>query len=203
MKHARFALPLLSLVSIAAAPAPSAPKHRATPLVSPGSWLTDADYPREAMRSETEGVTGFRLEIDRAGIPQRCVITSSSGSAVLDNATCDKLMARARFTLPKDAKGRAVSDVYNGRITWRLPDQDAPGQILSIPYMIKVTFYVNQDGTTSDCTATLNDVEPGPPEMCANMVLNRHFPVESDASGKPMRQKLRMIMGIEKVVDQP
>ncbi|MEV5023476.1 energy transducer TonB [Sphingobium sp. LMA1-1-1.1] len=203
MKLPRLAVPLLSLVIVAAAPVPSAAAHRATPLVSPGTWLTDADYPRDAARAQIDGTTAFRLELDKAGVPQRCTITSSSGSALLDNATCDKLMIRARFTPAKDARGRAIADVYNGRITWRLPDPNAPAQMMSIPHMIKVTFYVNPDGTTSDCTATLNDVDPGPPEMCANMVLNRHFPVQNDAAGKPIRQKLRMIMGIEKVANQP
>ncbi|BDD68053.1 hypothetical protein Sj15T_30740 [Sphingobium sp. TA15] len=155
----------------------------------------------DAARAEIEGTTVFRLEINSAGVPQRCIITTSSGSASLDNATCDKLMVRARFTIPKDARGRSVSDIYNGRITWRLPDTNAPARLPSIPHMMKVTFYVNPDGTTSDCIATLNDVEPGPPEICATQVLNRHFPVQNDASGKPVRQKLRMVMGIEKVAD--
>jgi len=199
----RLAVPLLALMLVAAAPPSSGPKHRATPLASPGTWFSDADYPPQAMRAEIDGTTAFRLEINKAGIPQRCIITSSSGSALLDNTTCDKLMVRARFTVPKDAKGRAVPDVYNGRITWRLPDGNAPAPVTSIPHMIKVTFYVNPDGTTSDCTATLNDIDPGPPDMCANMVLNRHFPVQNDAAGKPVRQKLRMVMGIEKVADQP
>ncbi|BBD98777.1 energy transducer TonB [Sphingobium amiense] len=155
----------------------------------------------EAARAEIEGTTAFRLEIDRAGMPQRCIVTISSGSASLDNATCDKLMVRARFTIPKDARGRSVSDIYNGRITWRLPDADAPAQLPSIPHIMKVTFYVNPDGTTSDCSATLNDVEPGPSEICAAQVLGRHFPIQTDASGKPVRQKLRMVMGIEKASD--
>lgn len=203
MKYARLSVSLLSLLSIAAAPNPAAPKYRATPLISPGEWLSDADYPKDAARAEIDGTTGFRLEIDKTGNPQRCIITSSSGSASLDNATCDKLMVRARFKAAKDAKGRPVTDTYNGRITWRLPDLNAPARLPSIPHMVKVTFYVNPDGTTSDCTATLNDVEPGPPEICATMVLNRHFPVQNDTSGKPVRQKLRMVMGIEKVTDEP
>jgi hypothetical protein len=42
----------------------------------------------------------------------------------------------------------------------------------------------------------VND-KPAPPQACAQ-TLARRFPVQRDATGKPVRTKLRMISGIEK-----
>lgn len=134
MANPRIFLSVLLLLSTAAAPVTVALKPRATPLTSPGTWFADIDYPADAVSARIEGTTVFRLEIDSAGIPQRCIIVTSSGSASLDNATCDILIARARFKPPKDAKGKSLSDVYNGKINWRLPDEDAPAQLPSNPY---------------------------------------------------------------------
>jgi protein TonB len=185
MTALRLALAILPLLALAAAPARPVPKARAAPAGSPGSWLSDDDYPKDALRQEIDGTTAFRL-----------TITTSSGSASLDNATCAKLMERARFTPARDAKGRPAADTYDGRITWRLPDGDAPARMPPVPYMMRVTFYVNEDGSASDCVATVNG-EPGPPQICAD-TLTRRYPVQRDATGKPVRTKLRAVSGIEK-----
>jgi protein TonB len=196
MTALRLALAILPLLALAAAPARPVPKARAAPAGSPGSWLSDDDYPKDALRQEIDGTTAFRLTIDKTGVPRECAITTSSGSASLDNATCAKLMERARFTPARDAKGRPAADTYDGRITWRLPDGDAPARMPPVPYMMRVTFYVNEDGSASDCVATVNG-EPGPPQICAD-TLTRRYPVQRDATGKPVRTKLRAVSGIEK-----
>lgn len=134
MKNARIFLSVLLLLSTAAAPVSQAPRPRATPLTSPGEWFADIDYPADAVSARIEGTTVFRLEIDSAGIPQRCIIITSSGSTSLDNATCAILIARARFKPAKDVKGASLPDIYNGKISWRLPNEDAPAQLPPDPY---------------------------------------------------------------------
>ncbi|QGP78415.1 energy transducer TonB [Sphingobium sp. CAP-1] len=95
---------------------------RAAPTGSPGNWLSDADYPAEAIRRGWSGTTGFRLKIDASGAVESCVITASSGHEILDDATCAALTRSARFTPGRNASGTAAPDRYNGRISWRLPD---------------------------------------------------------------------------------
>ena len=97
------------------------PTNRAAPATSPGTWLSDADYPAEAIRNGWHGTAAFRLTIDNAGRVAHCALTVSSGHAALDDATCRLLTARARFTPARDPSGQAATDTYNGRITWRLP----------------------------------------------------------------------------------
>ncbi|WP_062792099.1 energy transducer TonB [Sphingobium chlorophenolicum] len=105
-----------------APPPPEVPASRASPRSAPGSWLSDADYPSRAQREERSGTAGFRLEIGPDGRVTNCTITSSTGHADLDEATCRLLPKRARFKPAVAAGGGPMSDTYNGRITWRLPE---------------------------------------------------------------------------------
>lgn len=190
---------LLAAPLLIAAEAPT-PKDRASPTSSPGSWFSDADYPLDAQRAEIDGTTAFRLDIDRLGVPTRCTITTSSGSASLDTATCDKLMVRARFTPAKDAKGKSVPDTYNGRITWRLPDNDGTRRLPPMPFHSVTTFIINPDGSASDCTTTMNGKPMDAGGPCQGIVSSR-YTVQKDGAGKPVRQKIRMTTSFEKVAE--
>lgn len=103
-------------------PPPAAPASKASPRSAPGSWLSDADYPSRAQREERSGTAGFRLEIGPDGRVTSCTVTSSTGSPDLDEATCRLLPKRARFKPATAVGGAPMSDTYNGRITWRLPE---------------------------------------------------------------------------------
>jgi TonB family protein len=91
------------------------------PAGNAGRWVTYADYPRKAERDRRQGLTAFRLTVDRGGSVTRCEITQSSGSAILDERTCGLLMQRARFTPALDANGVAVGATYSNRVDWALP----------------------------------------------------------------------------------
>ena len=107
-----------------AAPAVDRPESasRSAPAASPGGWLSDADYPAEAIRQGWQGTAAFALSIDANGMVSHCVVTATSGHSVLDRATCHCLQRSARFIPARDAAGRAVPDIYRGRISWRLPE---------------------------------------------------------------------------------
>lgn len=109
-------------------------------------------------------------------------------------------MVRARFTAAKDAKGKPVPDVYTGRITWRLPDNDGTVHLPPMPFLSVTTFTINPDGSASDCTAIVNDkpVDAGGP--CQG-ILGGRYAVQKDAAGKPVRQKLRLMTSFEKVAE--
>lgn len=92
------------------------------PVTNPGSWVTTVDYPPAALRDSLEGTTGFRLTIGPDGLPRRCEVIASSGSEVLDTATCRLIMERARFQTRRDANGVRIGGTYSNRIRWQIPD---------------------------------------------------------------------------------
>lgn len=114
-----------------ATPAPPAPPAPPPPRVSQAarargnllSLFSTDDYPQSAIRNEEQGTTSVRLTIGTDGRVSACSITGSSGSAALDNATCNILRRRARFTPAKDQAGNPISDTYSQRIRWELPEE--------------------------------------------------------------------------------
>lgn len=104
-------------------PSPSASfaLRSAAPKGSPGSWVSDRNYPSAAIREEREGLTRFRLTIGADGKVTGCEITGSSGSADLDAATCAKVSARARFVPALGGDGMPTSGSYSGSVRWVLP----------------------------------------------------------------------------------
>src|SRR6218665_2009918 len=92
-------------------PPPSAPPpprftpKGATAKGNAASWATTNDYPSRALREEREGTTGFRVTVGPDGRVADCQITSSSGHADLDEATCANVRRRARFNPAMDGEG--------------------------------------------------------------------------------------------------
>jgi len=114
------------VITQTAPPAPAAPP---APRVSqaarakgnlPSLFSTD-DYPQSAIRNEEQGTTAVRMTIGTDGRVTDCSITQSSGSAALDQATCNILRRRARFTPAKDQAGNPITDSFSQRIRWELP----------------------------------------------------------------------------------
>jgi len=116
-------------VPIAAPPAPTPPAPPPPPRVVPpqraranlNSYFSADDYPAAALRGNDQGTTGFSLTIGANGRVEACSVTSSSGSAALDQATCRILRSRARYTPARDQSGNPTSGRDSGRVTWRLP----------------------------------------------------------------------------------
>jgi protein TonB len=98
--------------------APAVPARAKINLVS---LFSDKDYPIEAVAAREQGVVGFTLDVGPNGRVTTCSVARSSGSAKLDDATCNLLRSRARFTPALDAGGATVADKVAGRISWRLP----------------------------------------------------------------------------------
>jgi len=108
-------------------PPPSAPPpprfspKGAVPKGNPGSWATTNDYPSRALREEREGTSGFRVTVGPDGRVTDCQITSSSGHADLDAATCDNVRRRARFNPAMDGDGNPTTGSYSNRVRWVIP----------------------------------------------------------------------------------
>lgn len=88
----------------------------------PSLFSTD-DYPQSAIRNEEQGTTAVRLTIGTDGRVADCTVTSSSGSTALDNATCNIIRRRARYTPAQDQAGNPVAGSDSTRIRWELPDE--------------------------------------------------------------------------------
>lgn len=93
----------------------------ATPLGNPGNWVTSNDYPTRALREDRGGTSRFRLSIGPDGRVADCIITQSSGSADLDEATCANVTRRARFRPATDAAGTPVMGYYSSSVHWSIP----------------------------------------------------------------------------------
>ena len=104
--------------------APAAPRvtpKGAVPRGNPGTWATTNDYPSRALREERAGTTGFKVNVGPDGRVTDCQITSSSGHADLDEATCANVRRRARFTPATDGEGQPTSGTYSNRVRWVIP----------------------------------------------------------------------------------
>lgn len=133
--------------SVNAAVAASTSLRPAIPMNYPGTWATTNDYPVRALHNMEQGATGFALTVDPRGRVASCLVTESSGSVDLDEATCRLVSDRARFQPATDARGRAVEGGYTSRVHWVLPSARNALQ----PGSLRFVFTVDADGAKKDC----------------------------------------------------
>jgi TonB family protein len=105
-----------------AAAVPPVGQGEPMPIRSAGAWITNDDYPAEALRNNLQGRVAIRWTVDENGRARDCIIVESSGHPVLDDASCRLVVARARYVPALDKDGRAVQSTDRRGIVWRLPD---------------------------------------------------------------------------------
>lgn len=86
-----------------------------------GAWINARTYPLKALESKTEGDVGIQVEVDKYGYPVDCNVTQSSGSSILDDATCAQIMKAAHFYPALDTAGMASDGKWEIVIKWRVP----------------------------------------------------------------------------------
>lgn len=105
-----------------APPAPPLPTIASKPAyLNKPDVIRAEDYPKAARKAGVAGTTYYRVSVSPTGAPTGCVVTTSSGSASLDAKACELIMARARFTPARDARGRAIAGELDARVFWQLP----------------------------------------------------------------------------------
>jgi protein TonB len=114
---------LAALAILGGGEARAATPGPATPLGDPAGWIVTTDYPGDALAMRAEGEVGFVLTVGPDGRVADCRIDRSSGSDVLDRATCRLLTERARFNPARGADGGPVQGSYAGRYYWLAPFQ--------------------------------------------------------------------------------
>lgn len=153
--------------SVTALPMVSAP----APQTPSSSWITTADYPRDALRNSTAGAASASITVAPDGKIIRCEIEKSSGSASLDIATCDLLVRRGSYAGARDGSGQASYGVDRGTVRWVLPGQTLPSsrsiqmsvQIekmpkgLSDPAFVRIDAFVDAAGKLTACNMGRQD----------------------------------------------
>lgn len=113
------------MIPVPPAPTPPPPAPPSTTLPMPArqrvGMITSDDYPAAAIRAGEQGTARIRFVVDANGRVSSCEVTESSGSAVLDSASCALTMRRFRFQ-PATRDGVPIQSVVTRRITWRLPE---------------------------------------------------------------------------------
>ncbi len=119
----------------------------AVPANYPGTWATTNDYPVAALRNMEQGATAYELNISPEGRVASCIVTASSGSIDLDEATCRLVADRARFTPATDPAGHVTAGQYASRVHWVLPTARGALQ----PGTLAFRFRIGPDGAKQDC----------------------------------------------------
>lgn len=96
------------------------PAEHARARANLASYISDGDYPEEAVRLNQQGTVGFDLDVSEEGRVIYCHVTASSGSELLDLRTCQVMLERARFEPARDEQGNPVPDRISSRVRWIL-----------------------------------------------------------------------------------
>lgn len=91
------------------------------PLKNLASYVDADDYPRAAILSSEQGLSGIRFMVGLDGTPRDCHVVEKSGSELLDQTTCRVVLTRSRFSPALDRAGKPVESLYFTRIRWVLP----------------------------------------------------------------------------------
>ena len=82
------------------------------------AFFSTEDYPSEAWSTGKGGTVGVLIWVEATGRVSTCEVIETSAAAVLEKATCDVLIKRAKFNPAKDAAGRTVRAPSFGRVRW-------------------------------------------------------------------------------------
>jgi protein TonB len=87
----------------------------------PARYVTPLDYPAALQGSGAQGPVGVVLTVNAQGKVAGCAVTRSSGWTALDQATCNLLARRARYTPARDSNGNPATGTIDQEIDWKLP----------------------------------------------------------------------------------
>ena len=82
--------------------------------------IKTSDYPAAAEAAGIEGTVAAKVIVGTDGRVAACTIAESSGSPLLDEATCRLIAKRFRYKPGRDAAGRPVTDEWIEEQVWRL-----------------------------------------------------------------------------------
>jgi TonB family protein len=92
------------------------------PTKSPGSWLTNEDFPSRSVMAGHNGVVQFRLDIDATGQVAGCHILHRTNPDDFADLTCKLITKRAKFSPARDQSGQPVRSYYVNGARFIIPD---------------------------------------------------------------------------------
>ncbi|MCW6533098.1 energy transducer TonB [Sphingomonas lycopersici] len=110
-------------VVVAPPPAPPPPPRVSQAAVAkgnPGQYFSQDNYPPSALRAGEEGRVVAMLTIGTDGRVSECEVTTSSGSAALDQATCRIAKSRVRYSPAKDENGQPIASRQTLPVRWQI-----------------------------------------------------------------------------------
>jgi TonB family protein len=207
-----------SLLADGTAAGAHSPAHHARANLA--SYVTDADYPADAIRRQEQGTVGFTLDVDEAGRVSACRITQSSGTAALDEATCRIMRERAGFSPAVNRRGRPVPDHVSSRIHWVLPEPDTSRALANLASYVADDDYpaealrrgeqgivgfqleIGPDGLVSGCEVLSSSGSSALDEAtCSIMQARARFSPARDGAGRAVadrvQARLRWVLPVE------
>ena len=92
----------------------------AEPAPDVARWITPDDYPNAAIKARVQGEVIMLWSIDESGRAGDCRVIHSSGSALLNTASCATVMRRARYAPALDKEGRPIRSWSTRQVVWKL-----------------------------------------------------------------------------------
>jgi hypothetical protein len=114
------------------ASAPALDPSKPRPEGNIASWFSNDDYPTQALREQASGPVTFMVDVDAAGAPVKCTVTTGTGSPSLDDGTCAIVMQKGRFIAGRNPAGQAIAGQFTSRVRWQMPDTLKPGVLMTI-----------------------------------------------------------------------
>lgn len=108
---------------------PSAAEGKPQP-INQGEWIKSDDYPPGAVLRGEQGLIVSSLGVDATGVPRTCRIVGGAETAILGDATCKILLARAKFVPAKDAAGNPIASEFEARFRWATPGGYIPPEVM-------------------------------------------------------------------------
>jgi hypothetical protein len=177
------------------------------------SWITVADYPRDALLKGEQAYPGFMIVVGIDGKPKSCRITSASAYPNLDRYTCALMMARSRFKPALDNAGRPIISTYRNYANWiitGMPRGDHPPfgdlilSVASLPKklprrpLVHVYSLVEVDGAITGCYVKSSRLVKGlEATACREVRDNWHFSPMTDDTGRKILSVQSVIVAFE------
>lgn len=185
------------------------------PRTNAGLWVNTNDYPSRSLQQEEEGITAFRLTVGPHGRVDACHITASSGSALLDAATCSNIIRRARFEPALDDDGNPIVGRYSNRVRWQIPsgpsyasqielqplgpqaifgtyveisEEEYPVEALqkAMRGFADIVLVIDEGGKVNKCTVRLSSKHPLLDAKSCEIAAKWQFLSARDAAGNPV-----------------
>ena len=119
-------------------------------LPSSSSWISEDDYPQEAIDVGAEGLVEVDLSVGPDGAPTGCTFVKTAANEALNSSTCRLLVQRARFVHLQNGEKTTQPSKYRQAVFWKIPAAD-PISAITSGSVAKTS--ILEGGTLGDCLA--------------------------------------------------